>query len=210
MPVAEFPGAFGWGYDGVDLFAPYHLYGAPDDLRRFVDRAHALGLGRDPRRRLQPPRARRELPRLLLADVLHRPLRRPSGATPLNFDGAESRPVRELFLANAGVLDRRVPPRRAAPRRHPEHLRPLARARPRRARRAARAPRPGRAIVLIVGENEPQDARLVRPRATGGCGLDALWNDDFHHTALVALTGPRRGATTRDYRGDAAGAASRR
>jgi maltooligosyltrehalose trehalohydrolase len=45
MPVAEFPGRFGWGYDGVDLFAPTHLYGVPDDFRRFVDRAHAAGLG---------------------------------------------------------------------------------------------------------------------------------------------------------------------
>ncbi len=45
MPVAEFPGAFGWGYDGVDLFAPSHNYGSPDDLRAFVDAAHTLGLG---------------------------------------------------------------------------------------------------------------------------------------------------------------------
>src|SRR5207237_1197539 len=45
MPVAEFPGRFGWGYDGVDLFAPYHLYGTPDDFRAFVDHGHALGLG---------------------------------------------------------------------------------------------------------------------------------------------------------------------
>src|SRR5690606_1610922 len=45
MPVAEFPGAFGWGYDGVDLFAPYHGYGHPDEMRGFVDRAHALGIG---------------------------------------------------------------------------------------------------------------------------------------------------------------------
>ena len=45
MPVAEFPGRFGWGYDGVDLYAPYHLYGTPDDMRRFVDEAHRLGLG---------------------------------------------------------------------------------------------------------------------------------------------------------------------
>ncbi len=43
MPVAEFSGNFGWGYDGVDLFAPYHLYGQPDDMRRFVDKAHAWG-----------------------------------------------------------------------------------------------------------------------------------------------------------------------
>ena len=45
MPVADFPGRFGWGYDGVDLFAPTRLYGRPDEFRRFVDRAHALGLG---------------------------------------------------------------------------------------------------------------------------------------------------------------------
>ena len=45
MPVAEFAGRYGWGYDGVGLFAPSHLYGSPDDCRRFVDRAHALGLG---------------------------------------------------------------------------------------------------------------------------------------------------------------------
>src|SRR5438128_1513543 len=44
MPVAEFPGKFGWGYDGVNLFAPSHLYGTPDDLRAFIDRAHSLGL----------------------------------------------------------------------------------------------------------------------------------------------------------------------
>jgi len=45
MPVAEFPGRFGWGYDGVDQFSPTRLYGRPDDFRKFVDRAHALGLG---------------------------------------------------------------------------------------------------------------------------------------------------------------------
>jgi maltooligosyltrehalose trehalohydrolase len=45
MPVAEFPGRFGWGYDGVNLYAPFHHYGTPDDFRRFVDRAHALGIG---------------------------------------------------------------------------------------------------------------------------------------------------------------------
>src|SRR5206468_635570 len=45
MPIAEFPGRFGWGYDGVDMFAPAHIYGQPDSARRFIDRAHALGLG---------------------------------------------------------------------------------------------------------------------------------------------------------------------
>ena len=45
MPIADFPGRFGWGYDGVNLFAPTRLYGTPDDCRRFIDQAHALGLG---------------------------------------------------------------------------------------------------------------------------------------------------------------------
>src|SRR6202008_2774448 len=45
MPVAAFPGAFNWGYDGVNLFAPYAGYGRPDDFRHFVDEAHRLGLG---------------------------------------------------------------------------------------------------------------------------------------------------------------------
>ena len=44
MPVAEFPGRFGWGYDGVFLYAPCQLYGTPDDFRAFVDRAHEIGL----------------------------------------------------------------------------------------------------------------------------------------------------------------------
>src|SRR5262245_24185948 len=44
MPIADFPGKFGWGYDGVNLFAPTRLYGTPDDVRAFVNRAHELGL----------------------------------------------------------------------------------------------------------------------------------------------------------------------
>ena len=101
MPVAEFPGRFGWGYDGVDLFAPTHLYGDPDDFRRFVDRAHALGLA-------------------VILDVVYNHLG-PDGnyltrfaadyftdryrnewGEPINFDGANAEPVREFFVANAG------------------------------------------------------------------------------------------------------------
>src|SRR5262249_47935400 len=99
LPLAEFPGRFGWGYDGVQLFAPTHLYGAPDDLRRFVDRAHALGLA-------------------VILDVVYNHLG-PSGnvlrqlsldyfaSAPtewgdgFNFDGPASAPVRELMRANA-------------------------------------------------------------------------------------------------------------
>jgi maltooligosyltrehalose trehalohydrolase len=55
--------------------------------------------------------------------------------------------------------------------------------------------------TFVVGENEPQQAKLVRPAERGGYGLDALWNDDFHHSAAVALTG-RHEAYYSDYRGE--------
>src|SRR6476646_8196861 len=99
MPVGEFPGAFGWGYDGVDLFAPSHLYGEPDDLRFFVDEAHRHGIG-------------------VILDVVYNHLG-PVGnflkefspryfsdryctdwGEALNFDGPNSGPVREFIVAN--------------------------------------------------------------------------------------------------------------
>ena len=91
--------------------------------------------------------------------------------------------MREFFLANAALLDRGVPLRRAAARRdagHPRRLGPSTSS-PRVAREV-RAAAAGRATI-VVAENEPQHARLVRPAAEGGYGLDALWNDDFHHSA---------------------------
>jgi maltooligosyltrehalose trehalohydrolase len=200
MPVAEFPGRFGWGYDGVDLFAPTRLYGQPDDFRRFVDRAHALGLG-------------------VILDVVYNHLgpdgnylkqfsdtyftdRYPNDwGEAINFDGEGSAAVREFVLSNAGYwieeyhLDGlRLDATQQIFDASPEHI--LA-ALSRRVRAASR----GRA-TLLVAENEPQDTRLVRPLASGGYGLDALWNDDFHHAAVVALTG-LTAAYYSDYRGTA-------
>jgi maltooligosyltrehalose trehalohydrolase len=187
MPVAEFPGRFGWGYDGVDLFAPTRLYGEPDDFRRFVDRAHALGLA-------------------VILDVVYNHLG-PSGnyleaiapdtftdryenewGRAINFDGPRSGPVREFFLANAGYwvdefhVDglRLDATQQIFDASEPHVVREIAE----RVRSAA-----GGRGTLVIGENEPQHARLVRPPASGGYGLDALWNDDFHHSAIVALTG---------------------
>lgn len=196
MPVAEFAGRFGWGYDGVDLYAPTHLYGEPDDLRAFVDRAHALGIG-------------------VILDVVYNHLG-PDGnylsefsadyftdkyendwGAAINFEGPA--PAREFFVANAGYwidefhfdglrLDATQDIEDAS---DPHVLAEIAA----HARRMAE-PR----TILLIGENEPQDVRLVTPAADGGYGLDALWNDDFHHTAVTALTG-RREAYYHDYKG---------
>jgi maltooligosyltrehalose trehalohydrolase len=193
MPVADFAGRYNWGYDGVDLFAPCRRYGTPDDLRRFVDRAHGHGLA-------------------VILDVVYNHFG-PAGnfmyawspeyktdeandwGDTLNFDGEHSRPVREFVIANAGYwidefhLDGlRLDATQAIRDRSPDHV--LA-AITRRAREAGR----GRQI-FVVGENEPQDAALLAPPI----GLDALWNDDFHHTARVALTGVIEGYL-HDYRG---------
>ncbi|HYM21602.1 MAG TPA: alpha-amylase family glycosyl hydrolase, partial [Vicinamibacterales bacterium] len=187
MPIAEFDGRFGWGYDGVDLFAPSHHYGRPDDFRRFVDAAHAAGVS-------------------VILDVVYNHLG-PSGnylgtfskgyvsaryanewGDALNFDGDDAAPVREFFVSNARHwiaeyhLDGlRLDATQQIFDRSPDHI--LA-----EIGRAAREAAGGRRIVLFA-ENEPQDTRLVRPAGEGGYGLDGLWNDDFHHSAMVALTG---------------------
>jgi maltooligosyltrehalose trehalohydrolase len=198
MPIAEFPGRFGWGYDGVDLYAPTRLYGAPDELRAFVDRAHALGLG-------------------VILDVVYNHLG-PDGnylrdfapsyftdryetewGEPFDFDGEGAAPVRELVVENAAYwiaeyhLDGlRLDATQVMFDASPEHV---VCELGRRARGAA----VGRRIVLVA-ENEPQLTRLVRPCEEGGHGLDALWNDDFHHSACVALHG-RSEAYYSDHRG---------
>ena len=198
MPVAEFAGEFGWGYDGVDLFAPTHLYGTPDDFRAFVDRAHSLGIG-------------------VILDAVYNHLG-PDGnylkhfskayftdryenewGEAINFDGKHSAAVREFFVSNASywieefhVDGLRLDATQQIFDQASEHI--IA-AINREARRAA-----GRRSIVLIAENEPQCAQLARPSEAGGHGMDALWNDDFHHTARVALTG-RAEAYNSDYRG---------
>jgi maltooligosyltrehalose trehalohydrolase len=198
MPVAEFAGQFGWGYDGVDLFAPTRLYGRPDDFRSFIDRAHAVGIA-------------------VILDVVYNHLG-PEGhylnfyaaayftdrydcewGKAINFDGPDAGPSREFFLANAGYwideyhLDGlRLDATQAIFDSSDDHI--LA-----AIIRKVRDVGVDR-ITFVVGENEPQHAKLARSPERGGYGLDALWNDDFHHSAMVALTG-RREAYYTDYRG---------
>jgi len=197
LPVAEFAGRFGWGYDGVHLYSPTRLYGRPDDFRAFVDRAHALGIA-------------------VILDVVYNHFG-PDGCAlarfsdtwfaehltewgqAINFDGPGCEPVREFCTANAGYwmeefhLDglRLDATQSIADRRTPHVVSEIADA----VRRHAHGRR-----TWIVGENEPQHTSLLRPQAGGGCGLDALWNDDFHHSAMVALTGKREAYYT-DYLG---------
>jgi maltooligosyltrehalose trehalohydrolase len=187
MPIAEFEGRFGWGYDGVDLFAPSHLYGTPDDLRRLVDRAHQTGLS-------------------VILDVVYNHLG-PVGnylrafspayftdryknewGDAINFDGDDAGPVREWIVANAGYwIDEfhfdglRLDATQQIFDRSPRHILADVGAQVRDKARNRR--------TFVVAENERQEVQLVLPRGAGGFGLDALWNDDFHHSALVALTG---------------------
>lgn len=200
MPIADFPGRFGWGYDGVNLFAPTRLYGPPDDLRRFIDRAHQLGIA-------------------VILDVVYNHLG-PDGnylacfakdyftdryktewGEPLNFDGEQCRPVREFFLSNAAYwinefhfdglrLDATQAIFDAS---EPHIIAEIGEV----VRSAAR----GRETIIIA-ENESQHSELARPIDRSGYGLDGLWNDDFHHSAHVALTG-RSEAYYSDYLGTA-------
>jgi maltooligosyltrehalose trehalohydrolase len=187
MPVAEFTGQFGWGYDGVDLFAPTRLYGRPDDFRTFVDRAHAVGLGVildvvynhfGPTGNWAP----------LFAKAYNSQKHKTDWGEAMNFDAEGSGPVREFIISNAGYwidefhLDGlRIDAVQAIVDDSPEHV--LA-AITRQVRLSARGRK-----TLVVAENDLQDAKLVRSPTEGGYGLDAVWNDDFHHAARVALTG---------------------
>jgi maltooligosyltrehalose trehalohydrolase len=108
----------------------------------------------------------------------------------INFDGADSAPVREFFIANARYwidefhLDglRLDATQQIFDASSPNILAEIG-----QAMRAAAAGRP----VFAVAENEPQNTDLIRPLDQGGMALDGLWNDDFHHSAMAALTGRR-------------------
>jgi maltooligosyltrehalose trehalohydrolase len=198
MPVADFPGKFGWGYDGVQPFAPASLYGTPDDMRAFVNKAHGLGIG-------------------VILDVVYNHLgpdgnyltkfspfylhseRKTDWGAALNFDGEHNEPVREFFRENAAywIREFHLDGLRfdATQDIHDDSEKHVLTEIGETARQAA-----GKRGIVLVGENEPQNTLLLRPIQNGGFGLDALWNDDYHHSATVALTG-QADAYYSDYKG---------
>jgi maltooligosyltrehalose trehalohydrolase len=198
MPIADFPGKFGWGYDGVDFFAPAHQYGGPDDLRAFVDQAHSLGLSviLDVVYNHFGPDG--NYVRLFSDDYFTAKHENDWGES-INFDGPNSARVREFFITNGRYwIDEfhfdgfRFDATQDVHDESDSHiLGEIAEA----ARAAA-----GERSLIMVAENEPQQTKLIKPRSAGGDGLDGLWNDDFHHAAIVALTG-RNEAYCTDYRG---------
>ena len=187
MPVAQFPGSRNWGYDGVYLFSPQNSYGGPYALQKLVDAAHAHGLA-------------------MALDVVYNHLgpegnylaeygpyftekyRTPWGQA-INFDDAQSDPVRHFFIQNAlywlrefhfdelrldaihGIFD-------FSARHFLAELQDEVR---------ALATRLGRQIHLIA-ESDLNDARILLPHEKGGYDLPAQWGDDFHHALHTLLT----------------------
>jgi malto-oligosyltrehalose trehalohydrolase len=201
MPVADFPGRRGWGYDGVLPYAPDAAYGRPEDLKRLVAAAHARGL-------------------MVVLDVVYNHFgpegnylhlyapqffterhHTPWGAA-INFDGAQARPVRDFFVHNAlywleefhfdGLRLDAV--HAIADDSSPHILMELA---------SAIRGGPGRdRHVHLVLENDSNQARYLRRAADGGVALyDAQWNDDVHHAFHVLLTAESDGYYA-DYAGN--------
>lgn len=192
MPVAQFPGARNWGYDGVYEYAPQNSYGGPEGLQRLVDAIHAHGLA-------------------AILDVVYNHLgpegnylkafapyftdryRTPWGQA-LNFDGPGSNDVRRFFRENAlywledyhfdalrldavhGIFDFSA-----------QHF--LAELKEAANELSRKLGRP----LHLIAESDLNDSRLLLDRAHGGYGLDAQWSDDFHHSVHTLLTNERRG-----------------
>ncbi|HLH44981.1 MAG TPA: malto-oligosyltrehalose trehalohydrolase [Bryobacteraceae bacterium] len=192
MPVAEFSGNWGWGYDGVDLYAPHHAYGGPDALKRFIDACHACGLA-------------------ALLDVVYNHLgpagnylgrfgpyfsERSAGlwGQAVNLDGPGSDEVRRFLCDNALMWLRdyhfdglRLDAVHAIFDASALHFLEQLAGEVKELEAAL-----GRQLALIA-ESDLNDPRLVTPREAGGYGLDAQWNDDFHHALHAVLTGERNG-----------------
>ncbi len=192
MPLNEFAGPWGWGYDGVDLYAPHHAYGTSDDLKKLIDTCHAKGLA-------------------VLLDVVYNHFgpagnylggfgpylteayKTPWGAA-VNLDHEGSNEVRRFFIGNALMWLRdyhfdglRLDAVHAFMDRSAVHfLEQLA------CEVDALAAQRGRHLVLIA-ESDLNDPRMVRSREAHGYGMNAQWNDEFHHALHSVLTGEQKG-----------------
>ena len=189
MPVAEFPGRHGWGYDGVYISAAHFAYGGPLGLQRLVDAAHAEGLA-------------------VILDVVHNhigasgvrameafgPYLTGKHATPwgdaINLDDAQSDPVREWICQSAERWIRdfhldglRLDAVHALIDSNPEHI----------VAAIARRVHAADPDALVIAESGMNDPKVMRPRERCGWGCDAAWADDFHHALRVALTGDTDG-----------------
>jgi maltooligosyltrehalose trehalohydrolase len=192
MPLAQFPGDRNWGYDGVFPFAPQNSYGGPSGLKAFVEACHRNGLA-------------------VIVDVVYNHLglegnvlarfgpyfsdvcRTPWGPS-INLDGPWSDEVRRFFVANAlaWVRDYHVDGLRM----DAIHSISDSSATPFLRELAAAVHDLGAGLgrtVLVIGESDLNDARVISPPGTGGFGFDGLWNDDFHHALHTLLTGERAG-----------------
>lgn len=192
MPVNEFSGEWGWGYDGVDWFAPHHAYGGPAGLQKLVDACHARGLG-------------------VLLDVVYNHLG-PAGnflgrfgpyfngasktiwGDAVNLDGPGSDEVRRFICDNALMWLRdyhfdglRIDAVHALEDRSATHI--LEQLERDVRTLEASTGRSG----LLIAESDLNDPRLLWSRGRGGFGLDAQWSDDFHHALHTVLTGERGG-----------------
>jgi maltooligosyltrehalose trehalohydrolase len=190
MPVAEFAGSRGWGYDGVDLFAVNHCYGGPDGLKRFVNACHVHGIG-------------------VILDVVYNhfgpvgnytgffgPYTTPKHHTPwgvaINFEDRGSDEVRRFFIDNAimWMRDYHVDGLRLdaiheiIDRSAVHFLEQLS------ADVDNLSATLGRRLFLIA-ESDLNNPNIVRPIEAHGFGMDAQWSDDFHHSlATILFTDP--------------------
>ena len=190
MPIAEFSGNWGWGYDGASLFAPHHAYGTPEELKRLIDTCHQKGLA-------------------LILDVVYNHLG-PVGnylsrfgpyftsryATPwgdaINMDGAASDPVRRFFIDNAlmwlkdyhfdglrldavhAILDTSAI----------HFLEQLS-------TEVKQLEKELHKEFILIAESDLNDPRTILAVEKGGYGIDAQWNEDFHHALHAYLTSER-------------------
>ncbi len=192
MPVAEFSGERGWGYDGVDLYAPHHVYGGPEGFKRFVDACHAARLA-------------------VVLDVVYNHLGPVGNFLPAfgpyfsdrhhtfwgsapNFDGPGSAGVRRFVVDNALMWMRdyhvdgfRLDAVDTIADDSPVHI---------LLQLADEVSAAGAVLgrhAFVIAESEPNEPRLIRSPADGGYGLDAEWADDWHHALHAVLTHERAG-----------------